>query len=711
MVPPENKGNNFEKELGVTAPLNYWDPLGLAKDGDKYDFDRRRRAEIKNGRVAMLAVMGWIAPEAGPRFPGYLSPTANLKFADIPNGMAALKVVPAVGWAQIAVFVGFLELFPMWQDKNRAAGDFESFGKFGVPFFGSKSDPAKNAKSLNAELNNGRLAMLAITGMVVQSGLVGSTGPEMWGPHAFESELGVQAPFGFWDPLGFTADGDADNFRRRRGVELKHGRISMLATIGYIVPEYFKWGGEISPSQSLKFADIPNGIGAISKVPIEGWLQIGLFAGHMEGKFFRQDALRAPGDFEDIGFLGIGRNFIFNFEPAEIKDPATRNKKLNTELANGRLAMVAIMAMLFQNGTVGSTASMWLPASAFETELGVQAPLGYWDPLKMSADGDVETFRRRRESEIKNGRVAMLAAMGYIAAESHRFPGFLSITKQLKFEDVPNGVAALTKVPAEGWFQWFALCGFYETAVNIPVNPAEPGNYGKGRLGITGSSITDPEARKRSLNSEIANGRLAMLAIMGMILQNGVTGTTGPAMWIPGGAFESELGVQAPIGFWDPAGFTNGADAGSFRRRRAIELKHGRVAMLATLGYIVPEFYRFPGDLSPSLGLKFADVPAGLAAFSKVPLSGWAQMFVFVGHAELFILPDDGSRAPGDFAYTGVFGIPKGPDAGPRKADRLASELANGRLAMVAIIGMFFQDGLTGSAWGDWSLYTESPLR
>ena len=39
------------------------------------------------------------------------------------------------------------------------------------------------------------------------------------------------------------------------------------------------------------------------------------------------------------------------------------------------------------------------------------------------------------------------------------------------------------------------------------------------------------------------------------------------------------------------------------------------------------------------------------------------------------------------------------------------AELANGRLAMMAIIGMFFQDGLTGSAWGDWANYTESPLR
>ena len=40
-------------------------------------------------------------------------------------------------------------------------------------------------------------------------------------------------------------------------------------------------------------------------------------------------------------------------------------------------------------------------------------------------------------------------------------------------------------------------------------------------------------------------------------------------------------------------------------------------AMYATMGYIVPEYYKFPGYLSPSLGLKFSDVPNGLAALSK----------------------------------------------------------------------------------------------
>lgn len=39
--------------------------------------------------------------------------------------------------------------------------------------------------------------------------------------------------------------------------------------------------------------------------------------------------------------------------------------------------------------------------------------------------------------------------------------------------------------------------------------------------------------------------------------------------------------------------------------------------MYATIGYIVPEYYKFPGFLSPSLGLKFSDVPNGLAALSK----------------------------------------------------------------------------------------------
>merc|ERR1711971_785449 len=64
------------------------------------------------------------------------------------------------------------------------------------------------------------------------------------------------------------------------------------------------------------------------------------------------------------------------------------------------------------------------------------------------------------------------------------------------------------------------------------------------------------------------------------------------------------------------------------------------------------------------------------------------------------------SDAPGDFGWKVL------TSADPEeKNKKLSAEIANGRLAMVAIIGMFFQDGLTGSAWGDWANYTDSPLR
>merc|ERR1711870_640 len=95
---------------------------------------------------------------------------------------------------------------------------------------------------------------------------------------AFENELGVQTPVGFWDPLGFAEDGNSEDFARRRQTELKHGRISMLATMGYITPEITgKFPGFLSPPTDLKFEDIPKGLAAISKVPVNGWVQILLY--------------------------------------------------------------------------------------------------------------------------------------------------------------------------------------------------------------------------------------------------------------------------------------------------------------------------------------------------------------------------------------------------------------------------------------------------
>merc|ERR1712039_532843 len=168
------------------------------------------------------------------------------------------------------------------------------------------------------------------------------------------------------------------------------------------------------------------------------------------------------------------------------------------------------------------------------------------------------------------------------------------------------------------------------------------------------------------------------------------------------------LGVRGPVGFWDPVGYTTDGSVENFNRRRQTELKHGRISMLATMGYITPELTgKFPGYLSPSMGLKFADIPNGLAALSKVPAIGWAQIIGYMALCE--ISADQSAGSPG---AQGDFGWKLLTSSDPAKKTRkLSAEIANGRLAMMAIIGMFFQDGLTGSAWGDWSLYTDSPLR
>merc|ERR1719197_1457762 len=169
------------------------------------------------------------------------------------------------------------------QEADRAPGDFARAGTLGVPRSDIRLPKGESlTRKLNAELANGRLAMMAIIGMFFQDGLTGAA----WGDwdlytdsplRAFESELGVQAPVGFWDPAGYSKDGDAEAFRRRRMTEIKHGRVSMIACIGYIVPEYFKWPGLVSPSNGLAFNDVPNGLAALSKIPAGGWAQTFLF--------------------------------------------------------------------------------------------------------------------------------------------------------------------------------------------------------------------------------------------------------------------------------------------------------------------------------------------------------------------------------------------------------------------------------------------------
>merc|ERR1712241_130218 len=96
-------------------------------------------------------------------------------------------------------------------------------------------------------------------------------------------------------------------------------------------------------------------------------------------------------------------------------------------------------------------------------------------------------------------------------------------------------------------------------------------------------------------------------------------------------AFENETGVQPPLGFFDPLGFTNDGDVSDFYRRREVELKNGRVAMFATIGYIAPEWFRFPGTLTLDAETKFSAMPNGLKLWTRSQLMAGFRSSAGVG--------------------------------------------------------------------------------
>merc|ERR1719389_691695 len=91
---------------------------------------------------------------------------------------------------------------------------------------------------------------------------------------------------------------------------------------------------------------------------------------------------------------------------------------------------------------------------------------------------------------------------------------------------------------------------------------------------------------------------------------------------------EGDLGVLPPLGVYDPLGLIETRD---MRRYEIMEIKHGRAAMLGFLHVIALKAgIVLPGDLSPSLGIKFSDVPTTcFGSLEAVPTFGWLQIMIF----------------------------------------------------------------------------------
>jgi hypothetical protein len=154
--------------------------------------------------------------------------------------------------------------------------------------------------------------------------------------------------------------------------------------------------------------------------------------------------------------------------------------------------------------------------------------------------------------------------------------------------------------------------------------------------------------------------------------------------------FENEIGVQPPLGFWDPLGLLKDADQARFDRLRTVETKHGRIAMLAILGHIVTAAgIRLPGEIA--YGLPFADVKPGLGALDTIPIAGITQIILFIGLIELGYasrkeeIEEAQLKASGWDQET----INK----------KLAIELNNGRAAQMGILALMVHEKLNGDPY------------
>ncbi len=163
-------------------------------------------------------------------------------------------------------------------------------------------------------------------------------------------------------------------------------------------------------------------------------------------------------------------------------------------------------------------------------------------------------------------------------------------------------------------------------------------------------------------------------------------------------------GAKNILGEFDPLGFLDGKDKLEVYRLRECEMAHGRVAMLASLGFIVQEKFHplFSGDGGPAID----QIP-------KLPIWLWGVMLAFIGSAEQTRIakgfakldPKTGKAAsalregymPGDLEFDPLSIRPQDPEKLDLMIER---ELSHGRLAMIAAAGFLAQEAVTGQTWG-----------
>jgi len=160
---------------GVTSPMGFFDPLGFATNTPQGKMLFYREAELKHGRLCMLAVLGLVVGEQfHPLFDwwwgGNVDVPSYVAFQETPLQKFWPAVVAAIAIPEIFNLRTFNSPFGMdplsnwWTiDSNHKSGDLD-FDPLGL----KPSNPQELKEMQNKELNNGRLAMIAAAGMIAQ---------------------------------------------------------------------------------------------------------------------------------------------------------------------------------------------------------------------------------------------------------------------------------------------------------------------------------------------------------------------------------------------------------------------------------------------------------------------------------------------------------------------------------------------------------------
>lgn len=177
-----------------------------------------------------------------------------------------------------------------------------------------------------------------------------------------------------------------------------------------------------------------------------------------------------------------------------------------------------------------------------------------------------------------------------------------------------------------------------------------------------------------------------------------------------------------PVADFDPLGFAAGADLDQMKRYREAEAQHGRVAMLAVIGFLVGENYHplFGLNGKEILGIdSLTEVRLVFPAFFEIltvaigalelnrALKGWASpLEARTGN----VLNED--YYPGDVGFDPLGLKPTDPE---EFAVMQTKELQNGRLAMLAVAGFVAQElvdrkPIIFNDFGIGTLATDSPL-